>query len=42
LQQKTDTKTLEKKWQSFFKIHNRIFSQILALPVVFFEDEAYV
>lgn len=42
MEQKTETSTLEKKWQSFFKQHNRIFSQILALPVVYFQDEAYI
>lgn len=42
LDQKTETETLEKKWQNFFKEYNWIFSRLFASPVLFFESEAYV
>jgi hypothetical protein len=42
MQQKTETNELEKKWQSFFNMHNWIFSYILSLPVIIEKKEAYV
>ncbi len=42
LKQKNQSKTLEKKWQEFFKKYNWIFSQLFSFPVLIFEDEAYV
>jgi len=38
----SDTKGLEKKWQSFLKKHSWIFSTLFAQPVILHEDEAYV
>ncbi|QQR64773.1 DUF4263 domain-containing protein [Candidatus Kaiserbacteria bacterium] len=37
-----ETKTLEKKWQDFFKKHSWIFSFVFAHPVVFLQKEMYV
>lgn len=42
LDQKTETKVLEDKWQEFLKIHSWIFSFILSLPVIIHDDQAYV
>jgi len=42
IKQKTKTKKLEEKWQSFFKKYSMIFSQILAFPTVLFDDKVYV
>lgn len=42
LSQKTDTDTLEKRWQAFFKKYSWIFSQLFSFPVLIFEDEAYM
>lgn len=42
LKQKTETTTLEKNWQIFFKTYNWIFSQLFAFPVLYFDSEAYV
>ena len=42
LKQTTDTKQLEKKWQSFLKSNSWIFSTIFSQPVILFKDEAYV
>jgi hypothetical protein len=42
LMQKNVSKTLEKRWQEFFKKYNWIFSQLFSFPVLIFEDEAYV
>lgn len=42
LQQKTETPTLEKKWQAFFKENGWIFSQLFSYPMVIFQDQAYV
>ncbi|MBN8876743.1 MAG: DUF4263 domain-containing protein [Sphingobacteriales bacterium] len=39
---KTHTPTLEKKWQTFLKANNWIFSSIFAQPIVLFQDEAFV
>jgi hypothetical protein len=39
---RTHTPALEKKWQSFLKAHNWIFSTIFAQPIVLFQDEAFV
>jgi len=39
---KSDTPTLEKKWQTFLKTNSWIFSSIFAQPVILYGDEAYV
>lgn len=40
--QKTQTITLEKKWQEFLKNHSWIFSYIFSFPIILLENEAYV
>lgn len=40
--QKSDSKSLEKRWHKFFKENDWIFSYILLLPVVIYGDEIYV
>lgn len=40
--QKNDSKNLEKKWHDFFKENDWIFSYVLLLPVVIYDDEIYV
>ena len=42
LTQKNNSPTLEKKWQDFLKTHSWIFSYALSLPVILFQNEAYV
>ncbi|HCN37380.1 MAG TPA: hypothetical protein DIS94_06685, partial [Bacteroidetes bacterium] len=42
LMQKTETKYLERKWQSFIKLNNWILSQLFSYPVILHQDEAYV
>jgi len=42
LEQKSDTASLEERWQQFFKKYNWIFSQLFSSAVLFFEDKAYV
>lgn len=42
LTQKTETKTLENKWQVFFKEHSWIFSFLFAHSMVLFQDQAYL
>jgi hypothetical protein len=42
MSQKTQSTTLEKKWQAFLKKHSWIFSYIFSFPIILFEDEAYV
>lgn len=39
---KKETKTVEKKWQTFLKENSWIFSSIFAQPVILYQDEAYV
>src|SRR5690606_26063976 len=39
---KSDTPTLEKKWQNFLKTNSWIFSSIFAQPVILYVYEAYV
>jgi hypothetical protein len=39
---KSDTTTLEKKWQSYLKKNSWIFSTLFAQPVILYKDEAYV
>lgn len=39
---KSDTPTLEKKWQTFLKTNSWVFSSIFAQPVILYGDEAYV
>lgn len=40
--QKNDSKHLEKRWHSFFKENDWVFSYVLLLPVVVYGDEVYV
>ena len=42
LTQKSETATLEKKWQSFLGEHNWVFSYVFSFPVMLFQQEAYV
>jgi len=42
MEQSSNTKALENKWQKFLKSHTWIFSYVLSLPVILHEDEAYV
>lgn len=42
MQQTTETRTLEKRWQSLLGDHSWIFSYIFSLPVMLKQDEAYV
>jgi len=42
LTQKTETKTLENKWQIFFKEHSWIFSFLFSHSMVLFQDQAYL
>lgn len=42
MEQQSETKTLEKKWQAFLKKHSWIFSYIFSFPIILLEDEAYV
>src|SRR3989338_2176100 len=42
IEQKTETETLEKKWQAFFKENGWIFSQLFSYPMVIFKNQAYV
>ena len=40
-EQRTETSTLEKKWQEFLRNNSWIFSAVFAQPVILFKDEAY-
>ncbi|MBU2509740.1 DUF4263 domain-containing protein [bacterium] len=40
--QVTETNTLEERWQTFFKKHTWIFSQIFSFPAVFLKDKVNV
>lgn len=42
LKQKTDSKHLEDKWQTFFKKYSWVFSQLFSFPVLLLEEKAYV
>jgi hypothetical protein len=42
MKQKNETKTLEKRWQTFLARHNWVFSYIFSYPVMLFQNEAYV
>lgn len=39
---KSETPTLEKKWQKFLKENSWIFSYIFSFPIILLDDEAYV
>lgn len=42
MEQRSETPTLEKKWQAFLKMHSWIFSYIFSFPIILLDDEAYV
>lgn len=42
LKRKNDSKKLEDAWHNFFREHSWILSQMFAVPMVIFEDKAYL
>lgn len=42
MEQKTESPTLEKKWQHFLGKHNWVFCYLFSHPVILVENEAYV